>query len=279
MINQMKGVPGVVPERFRDAMTIKHCALSLVGEPIMYPHINRLIELLHNHEISSFLVTNAQFPQQLESLRPVTQLYLSIDAASEESLKKKIDRPIFQDFWQRYLQCIDILSKKKQRTVFRLTLVKQHNMEEVDGYAQLVKRGMPHFIEVKGVTYSGDSAANFLTIKNTPFHKEVLTFCYDLVKSCNQILGQDLYEVACEHEHSLCVLIANKQMFKIEGIWWTWIDYSKFHSLIKSGKEFTAQEYIAPTPGWAIVGANEHGFDPEETRFKRLKGKPPTTGC
>jgi len=38
-------------------------------------------------------------------------------------------------------------------------------MEEVEGYAQLVKRGMPHFIEVKGVTYCGESTANFLTIK------------------------------------------------------------------------------------------------------------------
>lgn len=39
---------------------MKHCALSLVGEPIMYPHINKLLSLLHEREISTFLVTNAQ---------------------------------------------------------------------------------------------------------------------------------------------------------------------------------------------------------------------------
>jgi tRNA wybutosine-synthesizing protein 1 len=39
--------------------TAQHCALSLVGEPIMYPEINRFVELLHGKGISSFLVTNA----------------------------------------------------------------------------------------------------------------------------------------------------------------------------------------------------------------------------
>ena len=38
----------------------KHCALSLVGEPIMYPEINALVRLLHGRGLSTFLVTNAQ---------------------------------------------------------------------------------------------------------------------------------------------------------------------------------------------------------------------------
>ena len=46
-------------------MTAKHCALSLVGEPIMYPDINRFLRLLHQRGISSFLVTNAQFPEEI----------------------------------------------------------------------------------------------------------------------------------------------------------------------------------------------------------------------
>jgi len=106
-----------------------------------------------------------------------------------------------------------------------------------------------------------------------------LTFCENLTKISNKVFGDDVYEIACEHEHSLCVLIANKKMFQVDGKWWTWIDYPKFHELIKSGKEFTARDYMAPTPIWSVVGAEEHGFDPEETRFRRLKKKPPTSGC
>lgn len=60
MINQMKGVPGVQAERLIEAFTVRHCALSLVGEPIMYPRINEMLKELHSREISSFLVTNAQ---------------------------------------------------------------------------------------------------------------------------------------------------------------------------------------------------------------------------
>ena len=72
MIKQYKGVPGVKPERFKEASKIKHCALSLVGEPIMYPYINEFIRLLHAEGISSFLVTNAQFPERITQCDPVS---------------------------------------------------------------------------------------------------------------------------------------------------------------------------------------------------------------
>ena len=54
--------------------------------------------------ISTFLVTNAQFPDAIKNLRPVTQLYVSVDAATKDSLKK-IDRPLFKDFWERWGKC------------------------------------------------------------------------------------------------------------------------------------------------------------------------------
>ncbi|XP_074202084.1 S-adenosyl-L-methionine-dependent tRNA 4-demethylwyosine synthase TYW1 isoform X2 [Camelus bactrianus] len=111
MIKQFKGVPGVKEERFEEGMTVKHCALSLVGEPIMYPEINRFLKLLHECRISSFLVTNAQFPVEIRNLKPVTQLYVSVDASTKESLKK-IDRPLFKDFWQRFLDSLKALAAK-----------------------------------------------------------------------------------------------------------------------------------------------------------------------
>ena len=61
----ISGVPGVQPERFAEGLEPRHCALSLVGEPIMYPEINRFIDLLHGKHISTFLVTNAQFPDAI----------------------------------------------------------------------------------------------------------------------------------------------------------------------------------------------------------------------
>ena len=56
-------LPHQVPERFAEASrSIRHCALSLVGEPIIYPRINDFLDLLHAKGISSFMVTHAHPP-------------------------------------------------------------------------------------------------------------------------------------------------------------------------------------------------------------------------
>ncbi|KAL9981267.1 hypothetical protein ACROYT_G009944 [Oculina patagonica] len=276
MIKQFRGVPGVKPERFEEGMNIRHCALSLVGEPIMYPRINELVRILHGHDISSFLVTNAQFPDAIRNLIPVTQLYVSVDASTKDSLKK-IDRPLFRDFWPRFLDSLKALSEKGQRTVYRLTIVKSWNNEELQNYADLVSIGRPDFIEVKGVTYCGESKASTLTMKNVPWHEEVIGF----VQKLTDLLPD--YEIACEHEHSNCLLIAHKK-FKKEDGWYTWIDYPTFHQRLRSYEEsngtenFTALDYMAKTPDWALMGHAQRGFDPEETRWHRKKKKD-ISGC
>ncbi|XP_069470984.1 S-adenosyl-L-methionine-dependent tRNA 4-demethylwyosine synthase TYW1-like [Ambystoma mexicanum] len=276
LIKQFKGVPGVKMDRFEEGLMVKHCALSLVGEPIMYPEINRFLKLLHSHRISSFLVTNAQFPKEIRCLEPVTQLYVSVDASTKDSLKK-IDRPLFKDFWQRFLDSLKALAEKQQRTVYRLTLVKAWNVDELKAYAELVAVGKPDFIEVKGVTYCGESSASTLTMANVPWHEEVVHFVQELADFLPD------YEIACEHEHSNCLLIAHKK-FKIDGEWWTWIDYDRFQELIARKEEsegstvFSALDYMAKTPAWALFGARERGFDPVDTRFQRKKTKD-ITGC
>jgi wyosine [tRNA(Phe)-imidazoG37] synthetase (radical SAM superfamily) len=40
-------------------------------------------------------------------------------------------------------------------------------------YSELVAIGNPDFIEVKGVTFCGDSKASTLTMGNVPWHEEV----------------------------------------------------------------------------------------------------------
>lgn len=273
LVNQFKGVPGVIPERLAEGLQAKHCALSLVGEPIMYPEINEFIKLLHSKGISTFLVTNAQFPEAIRELSPVTQLYVSVDASTKDSLKK-IDRPLFRDFWERFVDSLKALKSKGQRTVYRLTLVKAWNVEELQSYAQLVSLGNPDFIELKGVTYCGgnNNKENSLTMENVPWHEEVVSFASKLAG-----LLPD-YAIASEHEHSNCVLIAHKK-FYIEGEWWTWIDYDKFQELVSKYSEtdgaavFESKGYMKRTPDWAVYGAKEQGFDPVETRWHRHAGK------
>lgn len=54
LLKMFGGSEGVQPERLSDAMSIQHCALSLIGEPIMYPQINKLIDLLHEYGLLQF---------------------------------------------------------------------------------------------------------------------------------------------------------------------------------------------------------------------------------
>jgi tRNA wybutosine-synthesizing protein 1 len=285
-IKMMKGVPGVRAERFAEAMRIRHCALSLVGEPIFYPHINELLSIMHSNRISTFLVCNAQHPAQLASLIPVTQLYVSIDASNKESLRK-IDRPLHRDFWERFCACLDILRNRRyeQRTVFRLTLVKGFNMaEEVKGYADLVERALPGFVEVKGVTYCGTSAAGDagLTMQNVPFYSEVAEFVTALEVELN---SRGLtYGIGAEHAHSCCVLLADHTRFKPNGKWSTRIDFERFFDLyegkvegsrVEDGKVvgWRPEDYVgSETPEWALWGNG--GFDPRDQRVYR-KGKGP----
>ncbi|KAG5437485.1 hypothetical protein PCANB_000913 [Pneumocystis canis] len=269
-IKQLKGMPGIQLNRLQDAMNIRHCALSLVGEPITYPHINELIKMLHNRKISTFLVTNAQHPEALENIEQVTQLYLSIDASTKESLKK-IDRPLFKDFWERFISCLKILSRKQLRTVYRLTLVKQFNTSEIKEYANLVSIGKPCFIEIKGVTYCGNIDSS-LTMKNVPFHEEVVDFAQALVKEISEIDSTLEYDIAAEHVHSCCLLIARK-MFYINSKWYTHIDYNRFFELVESKTLFSVMDYISETPGWAYFNSPYGGFNPEDTRWRRKDAK------
>ncbi|KAI9930736.1 hypothetical protein ASPWEDRAFT_471614 [Aspergillus wentii DTO 134E9] len=276
-IKMLRGVPGVRAERFAEAMRIRHCALSLVGEPIFYPHINRFLGMLHDEHISSFLVCNAQHPDQLEALHRVTQLYVSIDASNRESLRK-IDRPLHRDFWERFQRCLDILREKRfvQRTVFRLTLVKGFNVDdEVIGYANLVEKALPCFVEIKGVTYCGTStsAGAGLTMKNVPFYEEISEFVVALNKELER-RGLK-YGLAAEHAHSCCVLIASER-FNVNGKWHTRIDYDRFFQLLEQekadGTPFGPEDYTRETEEWAYWGNG--GFDPNDERVYR-KGKGP----
>lgn len=275
-IKMMRGVPGVRAERFAEAMRIRHCALSLVGEPIFYPHINEFLALLHGERISSFLVCNAQHPDQLAALGHVTQLYVSIDASNRESLRR-VDRPLHRDFWERLQRCLAILRDRRfrQRTVFRLTLVKGFNVDdEVEGYADMVEKALPCFVEVKGVTYCGTStsAGAGLSMANVPFYHEVCDFVTALEAALRR--RGLAYGLAAEHAHSCCVLLASER-FRVDGRWHTRIDYDRFFELLdEKGPhgDFSPEDYMGPeTPEWATWGNG--GFDPRDQRVDR-KGRP-----
>ena len=87
---------------------------------------------------------------------------------------------------------------------------------------------------------------------------------------------------ACAHKHSVSTLLARcdrltrcDRLKDPDGTWNTRIDYDRFHALAASEKPFTVEDYAAPCPSWALLGAAEDGFDPSDTRMykKKANGK------
>ena len=72
------GVPGVKPERFAEGFSIQHCALSLVGEPIMYPDINQFIEMLHERVRKVFFAYRLLFNFYIVAAKLTKQCSLTL---------------------------------------------------------------------------------------------------------------------------------------------------------------------------------------------------------
>ena len=262
LLDGFGGHPSANKGAYEASKTVWHVALSLTGEPITYPKMNALLKRFNQEHISTFIVTNAQYPEAIRDLEPITQLYISVDAPNK-ALLKDIDVPLFSDYWERLNKSLEYLAQKKERTCIRLTLIKDQNMCDMEGYVALIEKGDPDFLEVKGYMYVGASQQR-LTYANMPMHEEVVVFSQELVK-----LLPD-YDIVSEHIPSRVVMFAKKTFQKADG-WYTWIDFPKFHELVLSGKEFTSYDYLRKTPqvGISGKGTTEHNAMIKEKREKK----------
>jgi len=246
-------------EAYEASKTVKHVALSLTGEPIMYPKLNGFIDECNKEKISTFLVTNGQYPEQIKDLKPVTQFYMSLDAPTKE-LMQEIDRPLFPDFWERANKSLVYLSEKKQRTAIRLTMIKGINDKFLQEYADLIQKGGPDFIEVKAYMFVGQSRER-LKKENMPLHEEVVEFSKKLVGFLAE------YELISEHIPSRVVMLAKKK-FLVAGTWNTWIDFDKW-----DGSDISALDYSRETPEVGISGKGTLDQMPDDVRERFLKEK------
>lgn len=217
--------------RWKEANEPLHVAMSLTGEPMFYPKMGQLINAFHKRGISTFLVHNGTLPEAVEKLYPLpTQLYISMQAPDEETYIKTT-RPKIPNAWERFLKCMDVLSKTKTRTVLRMTLVKGLNMHNPEGYAALIKRGNPNYVEVKGFSFVGGAreAVRKLELQSMPNHEETKEFA----KKLAELTG---YRLTTEHKPSRVILLCRDE----ESVRNRIIDFSKIKELVVDDKELLA---------------------------------------
>lgn len=206
-------------KKYKEAQEPMQFAISLSGEPTIYPYIGDLIQELKKRGKTSFLVTNGLFPEKIKELiqknQLPTQLYVSVNAPNKE-LYKKFHRSILKDAWERFNETLSLLPKLKgkTRTIFRMNLVKDLNMfpEQAKEYAELIKKSKPLFIEIKGFMSVG-FARERLGYDRMPTDKEMEGFIEILLK---ELKGTD-YKLLDKHEFSRAyVLGKDKKELKIK---------------------------------------------------------------
>jgi len=203
---KIAGYPGhddVDMKKFEEAKTPKHIAISLTGETLYYPKLDELLKKAHKRGYTSFIVTNGSQPVVLKKMILPTQLYISINAP-DEKLFLKVNRPMKKTAWKDVLKSLDVMRtiKKKTRTAIRITCIKGINMVDAEGYAKLINKAEPDFVEVKAYMLLGESR-NRLMGKNMPKHNEVKKFSLDIAKHCG-------YKLIDEQVSSRVVLLMKK---------------------------------------------------------------------
>lgn len=175
LLNGFPGNSKLNKKKFEEAQNPKHFAISESGEPMIYPYMSDLIKELDRRKITSFLVTNGQFPENIEKLsRMPTQFYVSLDAPTKQ-IYKKIDKPLLKDYWERLNKTLELMKNLDTRTVLRITAIKGLNMCNEEDYAKLIKKADPKFVEIKGYMWVGSSRER-LSMENMPLHSDVVKF-------------------------------------------------------------------------------------------------------
>jgi len=176
-----KGNAKTNKEKFREAVKPRHAAISLSGEPTLYPHLSELIRSFHRRGFTTFLVSNATIPEALAKLsEEPTQLYVSLCAYDEKSFLKTC-RPQIPRAWKKLNETLASLLSFKCPTVLRLTLVRHRNMCHPEEYARLIAKANPTYVEPKAYMHVGFSRLR-LGFENMPTHDEVRGFALKLAE-------------------------------------------------------------------------------------------------
>ncbi len=186
------------PRKMFEAEHPKHIAISLDGEPLLYPKINGLIEEIAKRGMTSFLVTNGTMPGALRSLKEPTQLYITL-AAPDQATFEKTCRPLIPDAWEKLNESLSLLNSFSCNTVVRLTLVRGLNMLSPEGYAKIIEKSSPRYAEVKSFMSVG-YARERLPYSAMPLHDEIREFAQNIAEESG-------YKIRDEKKDSRVVLL------------------------------------------------------------------------
>jgi len=181
LLSGFGGNPKADSKKWKEAQNPNNVALSLIGESIVYPKISELLEEFHKRKFTSFLVTKGTYPEGIKSLAvEPTNFYISLCAPDKETFKK-IDVPLIPNAWEKQMESLELMNSLSCRKVIRITLVKGWNMKNPKGYAKLISKSDPDFIEPKAYFHVGESQKR-LPRESMPTMSDVRQFSQEISK-------------------------------------------------------------------------------------------------
>lgn len=172
-------------EKLEESKTPTNAAISLAGEPMLYPEIDELIAEFNRRNFTTFVVSNGQCVDKLKNLENEPyQLYLSLDAPTKK-IYNNVCQPQISEGWDNLNQSLDTLASFNSRTCIRTTCVKGRNMTNPEKYAELIKKASPDFVEIKAYMCVGLSRHR-LTPDNMPTFDEVKSFAQKIGENCGK---------------------------------------------------------------------------------------------
>ncbi len=154
LINRELTTPDEIIQAHSEAMIPNHAAISLDGEPLLYPRISEFVQEFKNRHMTTFIVTNGTLPESIRKLDPLpSQLYITLPAPNEQ-IYKKVCRPMTKNGWNKIMESLDLINSLSCRTVVRLTAIKDLNVNErlINNYIKFIENANPDFFEIKGFT-------------------------------------------------------------------------------------------------------------------------------
>lgn len=175
LVSGFKGDDRCDSRLWKEARNPNQVAISLSGEPTLYPELGEFIALCKRRGMTTFLVTNGSVPKAIASLSTLpTQLYVTV-AAPNEDIFERLCVPQSPNAWANLMETLRLLPSISTRTVIRHTLVDGWNLGWEDEYAKLDRIADPVFIEPKGYVFVGDSRTR-MNVTNMPSHESVREF-------------------------------------------------------------------------------------------------------
>ena len=186
-------------KKLEKAMEPNQFAISLTGEPTMYPYLPEFIDIIKNNGKTAYLVSNGTIPKMVKKLKnhQPTNMYVTLPANSKK-MYKRVCKPIINNGWENLNKSLSML-KNFDTSVLRLTMVNGLNMKDPKKYAKIIDSTNPKYVEVKAFMAIG-GARKRLGVEYMPTQKEIKKFAIKIEKHSN-------FNIKNEKEDSRVVLL------------------------------------------------------------------------